>query len=1347
MAIIPQRYDDLGTVNAVRLLSHITSYNGYIQLYTEIDSHVEEGDIIFITYSGTTDEIDSDSAILDNLLLLEISDEFIYTQYIQGYTVIYVDKNNNSFAINRHLLSIPPNSKIYNHYISKIVCHGMTEIKSGTIDSSLFKNAYVNVNGNFDDVKLYQGVFFNGDIYNLTIRDKYEINYISLYVNYNEITSKIFKYRNLNNNDYGYSYFYNLDSSLQNNQIESGNYENCKITTAISTLQINGGFFKNCLIDNYTINDGYYDNILLSNNCTWNNGRWTNGTFLLNTWNGGFFINGQFGDETHEPIWNNGIFKNGVWYGKYWNNGDFKGGKWVDRIIYNPNIIMKPNIVLSLTGLTTINNGNFFNGTIYGGNFNGGNFRNGESINTFFNNVNIFGGKITSPFAILNSIIYYSKIDENKIFSVSLKSNDKNLSPIANCTIYDGIFNGKNFTNNVIQNGIYKKCNIFQNIINNGKFEYSYFKGDSQINNLEYAKYCDFQIQQNSLSYGIYKKYKVKNLTTIEDLSGIEFPYGHDFENNNDSNKNVYLYGERISLNTNGVNDIFGLSGITISANTYRNIYNNTFLFGNTNNNLILKYPPFNTVIDNNGKPVVVYMLNTDKIKTNKIVINGGKYDNCNLYDVTINDGTYNQCNMMSGCTVNFCTFNGNNFYTKYGEALQNTWNNGIFNNGVFGYNLFNNNYGYQHLKLWNNNTSFRTGNTFKTLTPSQSYQLVEIYPVTIRKNIGSNTYSTNTNNNILQTLEAINEEEIINGINNPNGIELLGLQKWETDIQYGYGIGWKADYTDTGATTNYDEFIYDESGNILTDTTKYPWRYPVKSKSNIVIDGFIYDRKPVPYQLVFKIKCANIEYYNNMKLYIDNIINVNLFNIFTNKDYSELYMNYQLIDKQMVSINNNYYALIVLEFPYIKKLYNYSSTLIRNAYDMFYKNVWSDANAGYITNLLPTLNYNNTNNVETYSGLWGTEEKETKTSDYSSNYWIKGCPPPPWWLTKEGFIEMDTDTPEIVFGENDDITKGYLYGITYPYSILNTELLTKSFKYIEHYSDSNDYISLRRGVSIKLIKGETIKKGLTYSEFTNYILTEHYAQSIYDCERSYHLTFSKSQPEGSPISANLYDGHDLWNQIVGLTTTAKYKPLEMILYLAQVLIYNNPEGSMLDMLKYLMNNLINATDYMLNFKNKEGNYTYNSGKFAINFKAIYNYIDIFKNVNKLIKTNTSYFESSCRLELKFKNVSSDINLFRDKWYNGDFYNGTFQGQWYNGNWYNGNWYGINFLNVDISQSASTISESPKYFKENVDNNYIMDISVIKNRGEYYEIAPWDNITQKANNIITNKLSNDDLKK
>ena len=65
----PVRYDDIGTVNAVKLLPKIDSYNGYIQLYTELDSHIEEGDTVFITYSGDVSNIDLDyDVILDNYI-------------------------------------------------------------------------------------------------------------------------------------------------------------------------------------------------------------------------------------------------------------------------------------------------------------------------------------------------------------------------------------------------------------------------------------------------------------------------------------------------------------------------------------------------------------------------------------------------------------------------------------------------------------------------------------------------------------------------------------------------------------------------------------------------------------------------------------------------------------------------------------------------------------------------------------------------------------------------------------------------------------------------------------------------------------------------------------------------------------------------------------------------------------------------------------------------------------------------------------------------------------------------------------------------------------------------------
>ena len=81
----PARYDDLGTVNAVKLLPKIDSYNGYIQLYTELDSHIEEGDTVFISYSGDTNQLD---IFLDNYSYVIYSDNFIYDQYADRKSVV-----------------------------------------------------------------------------------------------------------------------------------------------------------------------------------------------------------------------------------------------------------------------------------------------------------------------------------------------------------------------------------------------------------------------------------------------------------------------------------------------------------------------------------------------------------------------------------------------------------------------------------------------------------------------------------------------------------------------------------------------------------------------------------------------------------------------------------------------------------------------------------------------------------------------------------------------------------------------------------------------------------------------------------------------------------------------------------------------------------------------------------------------------------------------------------------------------------------------------------------------------------------------------------------------------------
>ena len=398
----PLRYDDLGTINAVKLLSKIDSYNGYIQLYTELDSHIEEGDMVFITYSGNTHDLD---VYLDNYTYVCYSDNFIYDDYSKGYKVLYVDKNINTFVINRFIYTIPPKSSISGHYVCSVFSNEIN-INKGIIDGTFFKDA--NISASTNSVEVNQCIMIKGNFSNVYIKSKYDNNYLTLSTKL--INDVYTKYLNLNNNDYGYSYFYN-STNIKNCEISTGNFINCTISSTDSNT-ISGGYFSYCYIDKYIIYDGYFYNSVLNTNCVWKYGIWNGdigNTFILDNWYDGIFINGIFGNGT-DSRWNNGKFLNGIWRGNVWLNGKFSGGLFegngkndssTNKFIQSEwlNGQFTGGKLLNATGNTiSWRNGEILGGEIYNLIVNGGTIYGGDFYNSSFKNATIDGGNFHTQY-------------------------------------------------------------------------------------------------------------------------------------------------------------------------------------------------------------------------------------------------------------------------------------------------------------------------------------------------------------------------------------------------------------------------------------------------------------------------------------------------------------------------------------------------------------------------------------------------------------------------------------------------------------------------------------------------------------------------------------------------------------------------------------------------------------------------------------------------------------------------------------------------------------------------------------------------------------------------------------
>jgi hypothetical protein len=119
--------------NAVKILETYSNWNGYIKLYTEVESNFEIGDTIYITYLELNDY--PDVFRLDN-------SNVIYSTYNFGYKILYVDKNKNEIVINRYYNDITTGYKLKHQYLSKVSCNGGIFYNNIT-DGAVFYNSNV----------------------------------------------------------------------------------------------------------------------------------------------------------------------------------------------------------------------------------------------------------------------------------------------------------------------------------------------------------------------------------------------------------------------------------------------------------------------------------------------------------------------------------------------------------------------------------------------------------------------------------------------------------------------------------------------------------------------------------------------------------------------------------------------------------------------------------------------------------------------------------------------------------------------------------------------------------------------------------------------------------------------------------------------------------------------------------------------------------------------------------------------------------------------------------------------------------------------------------------------------
>lgn len=145
--------------NAVRILETFSNWNGYLKLYTEVESNFDVGDLIYITYtSGSTPA---------NVFNLE-NPAIPYAKWSNGYTVLYVNKSKNEIVINRDFNDVTTGYLLKTQYISKVAVRGGT-LNAGVIDGLLFYQTDIE-----GGVQFSQGIFMECNISDIYFPDKYK---------------------------------------------------------------------------------------------------------------------------------------------------------------------------------------------------------------------------------------------------------------------------------------------------------------------------------------------------------------------------------------------------------------------------------------------------------------------------------------------------------------------------------------------------------------------------------------------------------------------------------------------------------------------------------------------------------------------------------------------------------------------------------------------------------------------------------------------------------------------------------------------------------------------------------------------------------------------------------------------------------------------------------------------------------------------------------------------------------------------------------------------------------------------------------------------------------------------
>jgi uncharacterized protein YjbI with pentapeptide repeats len=481
--------DYINIKNAVKILETYSNWNGYIKLYTEVESNFRLGDTVYITY--TEPSVPTDTFNLENPATP-------FTNFYLGYKILYINSFRNEVVINRYFNDIPAGKKLKNQYLSKISVRG-GNLVSGTLDGVVLYDCDIH-----SGVTFTQGVIKYCNISAITFDDKYSnIKTIKTTDNFNSKFSSSAQpslattSTSLSKNNY---YYNRIEScTMWDCNVKNGKFINCIFIGSGTGLNnfINDGYFSGCTFTGYKIYNGKFYNCRIDANNLWENGYWDNinGTDdFLAAWHNGTWNRGHFSSSYN---WQNGVFNSGVfhqpaiWYNGVANGGTFSGITWYHGLVRNANFIT-----------SDFENGVINNGVIFNCNLKGGTFNNGKIYNSVISGMTIYNGSITggtitsTETEIRGGTFSKVNIVDGKFYNLNGR-----LLNISNGDFYGGTYSNCIFNGGDIYNGTYYNISGTTNLlIHNGSFNKSRFT-NIRVHN---GNFTSCVSQGTTLDYGVY---------------------------------------------------------------------------------------------------------------------------------------------------------------------------------------------------------------------------------------------------------------------------------------------------------------------------------------------------------------------------------------------------------------------------------------------------------------------------------------------------------------------------------------------------------------------------------------------------------------------------------------------------------------------------------------------------------------------------------------------------------------------------------------------------------------------------------------------------------------------------